>query len=95
MQQISKFELSLRSLEERARVELDKIEITEGIEALEEEIISTSQHYDLIIDAAQKMKNKRVNLLKEQYRKVSLLKVRRKTSRRVVGPNSTNSSITW
>ena len=49
MQHISKFELSLRSLEERARVEVDKNDYQEELETIEEEIGTVTQHYDLII----------------------------------------------
>ena len=60
MQQISKLELRLRSLEDRARSEGEKNDNQQDIDCLLKEISLTTQHYDSIISAANTLKQQRL-----------------------------------
>ena len=56
LQQITKFELRLKSLEERAQIECEKNYIKEDLNSIDEEIMITSNRFDDLAELLQKIK---------------------------------------
>jgi hypothetical protein len=70
LQQITKFELRLKSLEERATTEIDRNENKEQLELVQQEIFNTNQLYSQMAEILERQRSERITELKEMYLKV-------------------------
>jgi predicted nuclease with TOPRIM domain len=82
LNQITKLELRLKSLEERAKHESEKSYTKEEIELLDDEITSSNNRFDDIIEILQKIRREWITNLNSFKLKVPLFKFRDKVKKR-------------
>ena len=82
LQQITKFELRLKGLEDRARCETERNYIKEEIDLIEEEIMNSNNTFDTMAEVLQKMRKEWIANLNNLRIKVNILPFRKKTMKK-------------